>query len=420
MMSAVDELLSLPPYGLSPGAKTAALLPAVREELAHHHDHCEPFARWCLRQGFDPRGPWSDLAEVPPLPVNIFKRMLLRSVPETEIVRTLSSSTTSSQTPSRIALDGTTRNRQMRALAAILSHRLGRQRRPFIVLDAPPTPYSSRSARGSLEQPSPPDLEGQMGQEDLSRSERNTRDLSRSERNTDTELSARAAALRGYLMAATRTDYVLRREGESLVLDVEELATAVERAKAEAAAPCLLGYTYVLYRHVVAALIERAVRIDLPPSAVVLHFGGWKRLGDEAVDRQTLTARTAAALGVAEASVCDVYGFTEQLGVVYPDAADGLKRAPTYAEVIVRDPRTLRPVPDGQIGLLEFVCPLAHSYPGVAVLLDDLGRIVSRVPGPDGMTGTAFEVVGRAEQAEIRGCGDTLPRRFYEGIAPVA
>ena len=34
------------------------------------------------------------------------------------------------------------------------------------------------------------------------------------------------------------------------------------------------------------------------------------------------------------------------------------------------------------------------------------------------MTGTAFEVVGRAERAEVRGCGDTLPPRFYEGIGP--
>jgi phenylacetate-coenzyme A ligase PaaK-like adenylate-forming protein len=109
-------------------------------------------------------------------------------------------------------------------------------------------------------------------------------------------------------------------------------------------------------------------------------------------------------------SIVDIYGFTEQLGVIYADDSQGVKRAPTYAEVLVRDPRTLEVVPDGAVGLLEFICPLPHSYPGIAVLLDDMGRIISR----DGEQGTGFEVLGRAEQAEARGCGDTLPRQVYD------
>ena len=95
-------------------------------------------ATWCDKHGFDPRRGVTDLARVPFLPVNIFKRLSLCSVPETEVVRVLTSSATSSQVPGRISLDQTTRNRQMRALAAILSHRIGGERRPFIVLDVPP------------------------------------------------------------------------------------------------------------------------------------------------------------------------------------------------------------------------------------------------------------------------------------------
>jgi hypothetical protein len=66
-------------------------------------------------------------------------------------------------------------------------------------------------------------------------------------------------------------------------------------------------------------------------------------------------------------------------------------------------------VPDGTVGLLEFVCPLPQSYPGIAVLLDDMGRIVARDADSDGWQGTGFEIVGRAERAETRGCGDTMP-----------
>jgi hypothetical protein len=369
MASATDDLLNLPPFGLAPEAKAAALLPAVREALLHHYEHCGPFARWCAHERFDPREELSDLASVPFLPVNVFKRLALCSVPQSEVVRTVSSSATSSQVPSRVPLDAVTRNRQMRALAAILAHRLGGRRRPFLVLDTPPDAQTA-----------------------------------------DRELSARVAGMRGYLLAATESQYVLRREGAGLALDRDKLLATLQRWKAEGQAFCLLGYTNVLYQDVLRPLAEQGIRIELPDSAFVLHFGGWKRLREQAVDKAALAALAQEVFGIARQSLCDIYGFTEQLGVVYPDGPDGLKRAPTCAEVIVRDPRTLEPAADGQTGLLEFICPLPHSYPGVAVLLDDLGRIVGRDAGPGGMTGTAFEVLGRAERAEIRGCGDTLVR----------
>ena len=189
MSSATDDLLNLPPYGLPPEVKTAALLAAVQEQLGHHFAHCPPYARWLRSQGFDPRRPIACLADVPFLPVGIFKRLFLSSVPESQIVRVLTSSGTSGQVPSRIPLDQLTRSRQMKALAAILAHRLGAQRRPFLVLDAP----SDESAQG------------------------------------DRQLSARVAGMRGYLMAATEREYALHRDGDRLVFDRQRVADVVRR-----------------------------------------------------------------------------------------------------------------------------------------------------------------------------------------------
>jgi hypothetical protein len=375
MSSATDHLLNLPPYGVPPEVKTAALLAAVREQLVYHFEHCPPYARWLRHEGFDPQQPVHSLADVPFLPVGIFKRLLLSSIPESQVVRVLASSGTSGQVPSRIPLDQTTRNRQMKALGAILAHRLGGQRRPFLILDAPP------------------------------------------EKSLDAEhqLSARVAGMRGYLMAATEQQYALRRDGDRLLLDREKVLADVRRWAAEGKAFCLLGYSYLLYEHVVRPLREQCLRIDLPLSTFVIHFGGWKRLKERAVAKPQLTEQAADVFGLATGSIVDIYGFTEQLGVIYPDDSQGVKRTPAYAEVLVRDPRTLKVVPDGNVGLLEFVCPLPQSYPGIAVLLDDMGRIVSRdsgaAPGTPGHGGygTRFEIVGRAERAETRGCGDTLP-----------
>ena len=356
MISATDQLLNLLPYGLTPEVKTAALLAAVQEQIGHHAEHCPPYARWLRRQGIDPHDPIRSLADVPWLPVGIFKRLFLSSVSPSQVVRVLASSGTSSQVPSRIPLDLLTRNRQMKALGAILAHRLGSQRRPFLILDA----QSEKSA------------------------------------DADRELSARVAGMRGYLMAATEQEYALHRDGDRLLLDREKILAA-----------------YVLYEHVVRPLREQGLRVELPPSTFVIHFGGWKKLRQQAVTKSVLTAQAAEVFGLAPGSIVDIYGFTEQLGVIYPDDSLGVKRTPTYSEVLVRDPRTLEIVPDGTAGLLEFICPLPHSYPGIAVLLDDVGRIVSRDSGSDGWPGTGFEVVGRAERSEPRGCGDTLPGQVY-------
>jgi hypothetical protein len=363
MSSATDELLNLPPYGLAPEAKGAALLGAVREAILHHNAHCQPYARWLQQQGFDPARTFKCLADVPFLPVGIFKRMFLSSVPDAQVVRVLASSGTLGQTPSRIPLDQITRNRQMKALGAILSHRLGAERRPFLILDAPP----DRSAAD------------------------------------DRELSARVAGMRGYLMAATEQEYALTRDGDRVVLDRDKVRGTIARWTSASKSFCLLGYTYLLYEHVVRPLVESGEQIELPPSTFVVHFGGWKKLQRQVVSKALLNEQAGAVFGLPSEAIVDIYGFTEQLGVIYPDDAGGVKRVPTYAEVLVRDPRTLAVVPDGETGLLEFVCPLPHSYPGVAVLLDDMGRIVSREPS------TGFEIVGRAEKAEPRGCGDTLP-----------
>ncbi len=302
MTSKTDNLLSLPPYGLTPEGKTAALLAAVWEQIAHHAEHCPLYARWLRHQGFDPTGPIGSLADVPFLPVGIFKRLYLSSVPESQVVRVLASSGTSSQVPSRIPLDQITRNRQMKALAAILAHRLGGQRRPYLILDA--APEKSMPA--------------------------------------DRQLSARVAGMRGYLMAATEQEYALRRQDDRLRLNRDKFVADVRRWTAEGKPFCLLGYTYLLYEYVVRPLRQEGVCIELPPSTFVIHFGGWKKLKQQAVSKPELTRDTAEVFALPAGSIVDIYGFTEQLGVIYADDSQGVKRAPTYAEVLVRDPRTLR------------------------------------------------------------------------------
>jgi len=371
-MSAIDELFKVPPYATQPGEHRGLLRAAMREAIQHHCESCLPFERWYRRQGLDPNAEIEDLAQVPFLPVSIFKRLSLESVPESEVVRVLKSSATSSQTPSRVVLDRITRDRQMRTLAVMMSAMMGSTRRPFVVLDA-------AAVQGA-----------------------------------DVELSARVAWLRGYLMMASETHYALEARDGRFDLNADKLEELLSELRARQVPVCLIGYTYMLYQYVVAPLIRSGRRLQLPAGSMVIHFGGWKRLQRQAVDRTRLNAEVEQVFAMDEPCIRDIYGFTEQLGVIYPDDGNGVRLAPVYSEVIVRDPVTLESLPDGMPGLLEFITPLPNSYPGIALLLDDMGRIVSRDREQGGRYGTRFEVLGRAQGSEIRGCGDTLPEQIYQ------
>lgn len=331
-----EELLRSPPFSVGADHKREILHRALTLSIDHHRANCPEYDRLCSKRGFHS---FSDIEEIPYLPVSLFKKLSLTST--SDHVRTLSSSATSSQTPSRVSLDQTTRMRQSKTLLWLLADALGPTRLPFYVVGHPP------------------EESGAM-------------------------LSAQEAALRGFLMAASSTTYL----------------TDIEQCGHSGSPSVLLGYTYRVYE---LALRTKAMVL---PHTTLLHFGGWKRLQEQAISRDQFAHLFQERLGMKRCQLLDAYGFTEQLGIIYVDRGDGVKRCPLVSEIVIRDPHTLRPLPDGQVGLIELITPLPHSYPGIALLLDDVGRIVSREPSPDGRHGTAFEVLGRAKAAELRGCGD--------------
>ena len=190
------------------------------------------------------------------------------------------------------------------------------------------------------------------------------------------------------------------------MLREDRLLERLAACEASGEAVCVFGFTYVVYQEVVAALLARGRRFRLGGGATLAHIGGWKRLADRQVDCRRFLEDVQAALGVPPPRVFDFYGFTEQMGLVYGSAGDGPKTVPAYAEVIVRDPDTLQPAPDGSPGLLQLLTPLPHSHPGISVLTEDVGRITGRGLDAGGRHGTRFEVLGRAAAAEPRGCGD--------------
>lgn len=368
-----EGLLKYPPFALPEREKEKVLKKAVALSFRHHYLNCEPYRRLCQKRGFTKFSPEMDYKEIPFLPVEIFKRMNLLSVPESRIVQEIWSSGTHSQRPSKIYLDNITKMRQVRTLLWLLANFLGTKRLPFVILNDE-----------SEEQSGP--------------------------------LKAQDAAFRGFLIAASKRFYCSRKNTlGQMILNKEKLFSILKRLEKSKEPFVILGYTFALYDLVKDRDTFGDFSFSLP-NVKILHFGGWKKLENQKVTKEEFINEVAQAFGVGAEQILDTYGFTEQLGVVYLDCPDGLKRCPLVSQVIVRDIRTLEVVPDGKEGLLEFITPLPYSYPGVAVLLDDIGRIVTRDQCRCKRHGAAFEVLGRAKDSELRGCGDIaaeLERSIY-------
>lgn len=355
----LDLLPALPPFGHSQADKAVWLLDGLKRLTRHHMDFCPGYAAW-VEAAFAPPETAERLADLPWLPVGVFKSHLLSSVPEQEVVRVLTSSGTSGQAVSRITLDAATATRQGRALAAIMQAALGPKRLPMLIVD---------------------------GQSAISR---------------NAPLSARGAGILGMMPFGCRHAFLLD-ENMDVMNDV-----LVDFLEHHGGTPFLIyGLTSLVWTHLPRA---RAAQGEALANGILIHGGGWKTLADQGVENTIFKAELKRQTGLAR--VINFYGMAEQVGSVFLEGEDGLLHAAAAADVIVRDPVTLREVPPGTPGLLQVVSLLPSSYPGHSILTEDWGMVAAIDSGD--WKGKAFTVLGRIRQTELRGCADTL----FQGSAP--
>jgi hypothetical protein len=357
--SPARALLELPPFGLNQAEKRARLLPMLRTLTAHHAANCQPYRNVLDRVfGGADRLRIERLEDVPFLPVTLFKTHELSSIPQSQVLKVLTSSGTTGQQPSRIFLDAETASVQSAVLVKVAQHFLGKERLPMVIVDHPGV----------------------------------VRDRS--------SYSARGAGILGMAQFGHRPFYALR---DDMSLNEEGLSEYLTQAAGRRV--LLFGFTFMVWQYLVQPL-ERAGRQLQVAGGTLVHSGGWKKLQDAAVDPETFRERVRAVTGVEQ--VINFYGMVEQVGGVYFENPLHYLHAPIYSEIIVRDPVTLEPVPDGQPGLVQVLSCLPTSYPGHSLLTEDLGVIRGADPEGTGMGGRYFEILGRVPKAELRGCSDTF------------
>jgi Acyl-protein synthetase, LuxE len=366
----IESLLIQPPYGVDPQQRRSALLALLKKELAYACERNPQFRNYVEHWPVDFSAA-ERIADLPYLPVSVFKtNPPLALVGPDDVKRTLTSSATTGQVPSRVVLDAATARRMAKGVVTIIRDFIGPARRPYLVIDTP---------------------------ENLA---------------AQAELGARGAAIQGLSSFATESVCCLRpdQNGDSS-LDLEKLLACA--AKWKHSEVLVYGFTHVIWTRLVQPLQRQGITLEVP-NVRVLHSGGWKRLEQQAVTRDVFTSGVASIFGCSADRIIDYYGMVENVGVIYPDCDHGNKHVPAFAEIIVRNPLTLAPVEPGQQGLIQVCSVLPTSFPGFLLLTEDMAEVIDHEECACGRRGTSFRFAGRAPKAEVRGCGNLENTRYQQ------
>lgn len=352
--------LDLDPYSLDASAKSSLLTKALGELTLWHKAHCVEYARILAVQGIEGGG-FSDLEEIPYIPVRLFKEFDLLSIPREQIFKTMTSSGTSGQQVSRIYLDRETAGFQTKVLSRLMGQILGKKRLPMLIIDSPAV------------------LKDRLA------------------------FSARGAGILGFSLFGQDVTYALN---ESMELDLPAIDAFLQRNSGSSI--FIFGFTFMIWQYFILPL--QRIGKSLPiSSGIVLHGGGWKKLQGHAVDNEAFRAALKSWAGVEK--VVNYYGMVEQTGSLFMECDEGHLHAPIYADVIMRNPQTFEPAKVGDEGVIEVLSIIPRSYPGHALLTEDLGVLLGEDDCLCGRRGKYFRVIGRVAKAEIRGCSDTHEAR---------
>lgn len=338
------------------GRKRRRTLPLYQSLTSWHKERCLPYSN-ILNKALHWEQGNSDIESLPMLPVQLFKKAELSSVPDEQVIKVLKSSGTTSQQPSKIYLDRETASRQTKALSYIMKSFIGGQRLPMVIVDSKAVIQNRQS------------------------------------------YSARGAGILGFSNFGRDHFYLL---DEEMKPDWEGLRAFLD--KHADTRKLIFGFTFIVWLHLYKEAVRQEQRVDFGDS-VLIHGGGWKKLEQEKTDSLTFNRLLRDSLGIR--SSYNYYGMVEQVGSIFMECEQGWLHTPDFADVLVRDPYTLEVLPNGKEGIVQVMSLLPSSYPGHNLLTEDVGVILGEDNCPCGRHGKMFRVSGRLPAAEIRGCSDT-------------
>ena len=367
----LKDIILKPLYNESESQKRKKLIKLLKIVLQYQYDNCQEYKNICKYFRFHPKK-LSNFSQIPYLTSSVFKENLISSIPKSKIFRQINSSATTSDNYSKIVLDKENNNRWSLSLQKMFLDRVGNERYKILFLDT-----KENMKKTSI-------------------------------------LSARSSMLKSFLFVSNSYSTCLKLSKGKLMLDKRALNSFFRSIKKNEKI-MIFGFTYVIYKHFLMEIIRDNKNYDLSNS-ILVHAGGWKKLEKEKVSRKKLNYLIQKFLKIKIDNIIDIYGFSEQGGLLYPTCEKGFRHCTNYSTLIIRSFKNFEIIRKiKKIGFLQFITPIQLSYPGNSFLTEDVGRIEGIDDCRCGRNGIYFKVIGRYKhETEIRGCGDIMSSQFYE------
>lgn len=359
-MMEFNEILEIKPYSLNKKEKEKLMTKRLKSLTKHHYENCKEY-----QHVLDiVENKWEEMEEkkdCPFLPVRMFKDMELKSVPQDEVFKTMTSSGTTGQQVSKIFLDRQTAANQQKVLVKIVSEFTGKSRLPMLIIDSPSV------------------VKNRM------------------------MFSARGAGILGFSILASDRKYALK---DDMSIDFDGILEFLEKHKGEKI--LLFGFTFMIWQYFYRELDKNPQKLDLS-NAILIHGGGWKKLKNEAVEPEIFKNELKRVCGLKE--IHDYYGMVEQTGCIYMECECGHLHASIFSDVISRRKNDFSVCDYGEEGIIQVLSLIPESYPGHSILTEDQGIILGEDDCPCGRLGKYFKITGRIKNAEVRGCSDTYEQK---------
>lgn len=350
-----EPLFKIPPFSLPKKEKETLLLPMLQQLTMQHQQQSPGYKHILHAAGFS-KNSNATIADVPFLPVSVFKNHELKSIDNTAVFKVLTSSGTTGQQVSKIYLDKQTAAQQTGALAHIIISIVGQQRLPMLIID-------SKSVLRNRE-----------------------------------SFSARGAGILGLSVFGKQHTYLL---DENYELNVAEVSAFLDKHNGQ---PMLLfGFTFMVWQYLFQ--LSEKIKVDLS-KAILFHSGGWKKMTELSVTNEVFKQQLKDEFGLQQ--VYNFYGMVEQTGSIFIENKNGYLQCSNFSDIIIRNPYDFSEMPHGEKGLIQVISVLPESYPGFSLLTEDIGICHGEDDAANGWQGKYFSILGRAAKAELRGCSDTF------------
>lgn len=348
------------PY--NPAGTEELFVKAVRENCAYAYAHCPGYRAILDDAGFSPEQlqTEADLADLPFLPTALFKRRRLFSMPRWRLPLVV----TSSGTSGRASEIGFSVGDLWAGLLMVLH--ICKLRR---LLSWRPCHYVV------------------FGYQPKHRNR--------------TGVSRTAFGVTLFTPALSRT-YALRWKNGDYVLDLEAVQAAIVKHSRSRFPLRFMGFPAYAW-FLMKRMDEQGVRVQLPKGSKLMLGGGWKQFYAEEVDKRAFYALAKKVLGLEDRDIIEFFGAVEH-PIFYNDCERHHFHIPVYSRVLIRDPETLRPVPNGVPGLVNLISPMDVGTPLLSVMTDDLGVLHDAEECGCGIRTPWLELLGRVGLQDIKTC----------------